>query len=68
MEKMNSPIKKTADMKTYKREWARNKNDKPKMKCDICKKEFKPCSLRAHNKTISHNLTLEIYNNITHQE
>lgn len=56
------PIKEmtTEELREYKRRKAQQYNDKPKIKCEVCDKEIKPCSKKSHDKSMHHRLALTI--------
>lgn len=49
-------------LREYKRDKARQYNDKPKIQCPVCERMFKPCSKRLHLKTDYHKMALKFKN------
>lgn len=49
------PEKKKRDRKAYFNSYMKEYNNKPKVTCEGCGKQYKPCSLKKHLKTKYHN-------------
>jgi hypothetical protein len=56
VDNIKKPIKEMSkdELREYKRNKAKIYNDKPKIKCETCEREYKPCSEKAHLNSIYH--------------